>query len=102
MVIANTQEVLVNGVGTKIFVDTEDDLVGLDNPFISYRKPVTGDTGTWVAQDEGDGVLSYTTTSPSDLDEVGRWCLQANVEVTNWAGAGKKTKQLLVLSNCTD
>lgn len=92
------QEVQKGGIGTKIIVETEDPLTGLSVQTIAYRKP-NGDAGSWTAVQEGAESISYTTTSNDDLDEVGDWCLQANVTVTSWSGPGTKTT-LTVLSNC--
>jgi hypothetical protein len=91
------QTAQINGIGTKIIVDTEDDLIGLTNPFISYLKP-SGASGTWEAIDMGDGKIYYISVA-GDLDEVGEWCLQANVKVTDWEGAGTKGT-LTILANC--
>lgn len=45
-----------------------------------YEKP-GGTTGTWTAtiDNAATGITSYTTTSASDLDTVGRWEVQAKV-----------------------
>ncbi len=91
------QEVQLAGIGTKIIMDTEDTLSGLSAQSITFRKP-SGEFGTWTADDEGGGEISYTTDSADDLDESGRWTLQANVTVTSWSGAGKRA-YLLVRPN---
>jgi len=92
-------EAQVLSIGTRIIVDTEDALTGLSSPTIAYRKP-SGATGSWSASLYSAGKISYVTQA-GDLDEVGDWCLQASVTVTDWQGKGKKTI-LTVLSNCTD
>lgn len=48
-----------------------------------YEKP-GGTTGTWTATIDtaASGITSYTTTSASDLDTVGKWEVQAKVVVS--------------------
>jgi len=53
---------------------------------IKYKKP-SGNTGSWVASKENNG-LSYVTTG-TDLDESGLWQLQAYVETPEWTAHGK-------------
>lgn len=53
-----------------------DDITGYSAVYIKYRKP-SGTEGQWTAtvSDAATGVITYTITSASDLDEVGVWHL---------------------------
>ena len=54
---------------------------------ILVRKP-SGIKVEWSATLDGTNYIQYTTLA-GDLDEVGRWKLQAYVEMPAWKGSGE-------------
>lgn len=79
--------VFAGDIGTKIILDCEDDVSLSSVRKILVRKP-TGTKVEWVAALEGTNSIQYTTLA-GDLDEVGRWRLQAYIEMPAWKGSGE-------------
>ena len=79
--------VFVGDTGTKITMDCEDDVSPSSVRKILVRKP-SGLKIEWSATLEGTNFIQYTTLA-GDLDEVGRWLLQAYVEMPAWSGSGE-------------
>ncbi len=79
--------VFAGDVGTKIILDCGVDITLSSARSILVRKP-TGTKVEWVAALEGTNSIQYTTLA-GDLDEVGRWRLQAYVEMPAWKGSGE-------------
>ena len=70
-------------IGTIIKLDTDIDVSAAIDSRIDYKKP-NGDTGSWTAS-TSTTFVQYTLTS-GDLDMVGKWELQAYVDLTTWQG----------------
>ena len=69
--------VYVGTVGLQIQLELGITLDALASVGIRYLKPDGTTTGTWAAaiDDASGGLISYTTTSVSDLDAPGPWKL---------------------------
>lgn len=80
-------KVFKGDLGTKLVVDTDVDISLATVLKIYYIKP-DGTKGSWTGTLEGTDSISYTTTSVSDLGQVGLWILQAYVEMSGgkWYG----------------
>lgn len=71
-------------IGAIIQLDTEDELLSAASKLeIQYRKP-DGTCGSWPGSADGRKIV-YTTTSADDLDQDGRYRLQAYGEGEGWA-----------------
>jgi len=68
--------VFIGDIGTEIKIDTGEDISSATGVSITYLKPVSKDTGTWVAAVDGTQVVLYTTDA-GDFDEAGIWRVQA-------------------------
>lgn len=79
--------VFAGDVGTKIILDCGVDISLSSARSIIVRKP-SGLSTTWVSVLEGTNSIQYTTLA-GDLDEVGRWKLQAYIEMPSWKGSGE-------------
>lgn len=79
--------VFVGDVGTKILLDCDANVSLSSVRKIMGRKP-SGTKVEWSAALEGTDSIQYTTQA-GDLDEVGRWRLQAYVEMPAWKGSGE-------------
>jgi len=79
-------KVYVGDVGTVILVDTLSDITSSTVRKILARKP-NGIEIEWAAAVDSTTKLSYTTQD-GDLDTVGKWMLQAYVELPSgkWYG----------------
>lgn len=80
-------KVFKGDLGTKLVVDTDVDISLATVLKIYYIKP-DGTKGSWTGTLEGTDSISYTTTTTSDLGQVGLWILQAYVEMSGgkWYG----------------
>jgi len=78
-------DIYVGDVGTVITLDAGTfSLATATDPVINYRKP-SGETGQWSAGIT-DNKVEYTTIA-DDIDEVGKWLLQAQVTISSWTGS---------------
>lgn len=74
-----------------IRVDCVTDITAVSGQLIKYKKPVSGDTGSWpatIASDPNTGkgrYLEYNGLTTSDLDEAGDWKFQAFVTFSGGA-----------------
>lgn len=73
--------------GIEIRLDTEIDLSNFDTAKILYEKP-SGTTGEWTASVDGTEVIYIT--KENDIDEVGLWTLQAQVQTIDGVITGRK------------
>ena len=88
-------------IGTKIVLDTKQNIVLADVMKIYYTKP-DGTVGNWIAEKEADNQsVSYTTISVNDLNIAGLWKLMAYVEIPSWKGYGE-TVDFIVYSTFDD
>lgn len=69
----------INAIGKTIIVDTGLDIHDATVLKLRIKKP-NDVVVEWVATLEGLTKLKYTTTTTSDLDQAGRYLLQAYVE----------------------
>lgn len=74
--------IYVGDIGVKLILNTTADISSASVRKIYYKKP-SGTTGSWTAGEESSTSISYTTTS-GDIDEAGKWTLQAYVEKGTW------------------
>jgi hypothetical protein len=74
--------------GVEIRLDTEIDLKDFDSAKILYEKP-SGATGEWAANIDGTEVVYIV--KPNDIDEVGLWTLQAQIQAFDSVITGRKT-----------
>lgn len=81
-----TTTVFAGDVGTRIVLDCGEDVSPSIVRKIVVRKP-SGIKIEWSAVLDGTESIQYTTLT-GDLDEVGRWRLQAYVEMPAWRGSG--------------
>ncbi|MHA1661890.1 MAG: hypothetical protein ACTSWQ_00845 [Candidatus Thorarchaeota archaeon] len=84
--------IFVDDVGTQITLNIEEDnspvdVSGASSANIRYKKPgVNGASGSWTAT-IGTTDISYITVE-DDLDAVGVWQLQAEINgLTTWSGS---------------
>lgn len=80
--------VFIGDTGVKIILEVGTDITSATTRKIKYRKP-SGDSGSWTAIQESSISISYTTTAATDLNEAGRWRLQAYVVTPSWTLSGK-------------
>jgi len=80
--------VFIGDTGVKIILEVGTDITSATTRKIKYRKP-GGDSGSWTAIQESSISISYTTTAATDLNEAGRWRLQAYVVTPSWTLSGK-------------
>lgn len=74
-------------IGTSIILDCGSDVSTASAQEIKVQKP-QGSTTTWSATVYNTNYLKHTTISTS-VDDVGRYRLQAYVELTEWQGRGE-------------
>jgi hypothetical protein len=74
----------VGDIGTDIIFDVGESLSSATVHTLKYRKP-NGAVGSWNATVVGN-TLKFTTSALSDLDVVGKWLIQAYVEMPAWKG----------------
>lgn len=89
-------KVYKNDVGTKIAIDTGQDVSGADSVKIKYIKP-DGTTGLWDAiVDTDDKTIYYLTQVVSgdiyDLDQIGVWMLFPVIDMVAWDGHGESVE----------
>jgi hypothetical protein len=73
-------------IGTQIVIDLGEDVSTASALKIVYRKP-DGTVGEWTATLVNGGYgIAYVTATAADLDQVGRWKLQAKVTLSSWNG----------------
>lgn len=70
-------KVYVGDIGTKITVDVKEDVSSATTLELIFRKPDLSEI-TRTATLESDTKISYTTIS-GDLDQFGRWRIQAHI-----------------------
>ena len=81
-----TTTVRVGDIGTLIEIDLTTDVSSAISRVIRARKPY-GDTVEWPAVAGSSGEIISYTTQAGDIDRIGRWALQAVVELPagEWA-----------------
>src|SRR3972149_3376228 len=89
-------KVYKNDVGTKITIDTGQDVSGANSVKIKYIKP-DGTTGLWDAiVDTDDQSIYYLTQVNSgdiyDLDQVGVWMFYPVIDMDTWDGHGESVE----------
>jgi hypothetical protein len=80
--------VFIGDTGIEIILDVGTNIAASSSRKIKYRKP-SGDSGSWTAIQKTSTSIAYTTTATTDLNEVGRWLLQAYVVTPSWTLSGK-------------
>lgn len=75
-------------IGVQFRLNTGIDLSAATTANIHYKKP-SGDTGTWTGATASTSYVTYTTVA-DDLDEDGKWELQAYVVTPSWTLRGTK------------
>lgn len=83
------QKYYVNDVGTKLRVDVITDVSAATVLKLKVKKP-DGTTDEWDATLEGLTYLTYIIQA-GDWDQVGRYLLQAYIEMPGWTGEGDTT-----------
>jgi len=83
----------VGDIGKKIILETGQDLSAATILRIKYKKP-NGTNGYWSATIESNvsNVLAnmfYITVAATDLDQAGKWQLQAYAATPAWTLSGK-------------
>ena len=77
-----------NDIGTKIILNLGVDMSGASVRQIKYTKPGRI-SGNWAATLGADDKSIYYLTVDGDLDEIGRWTVQAYIESSSWTGHGE-------------
>lgn len=72
-------------IGTMITLELNEDVSASTVRKIKYRNP-NGVLGEWTAALTAPTQISFTTTVVGDLSVVGRWALQAYIEIPGWKG----------------
>lgn len=82
-----------------IVLETSLDLSGASAVSIDYRKP-SGAEGTWVGAVQNTTQIIYQVAN-SDIDERGRWYLQAKATIAGRTAYGERCL-MVVLDRVTD
>lgn len=80
-------KIYIGDIGTNIIVDLGSDITTATVKKIKYKKP-DGTEGEWLANISGTRFFTYTSVS-GDLDPIGKWILNAYVEMPAWQGHGE-------------
>ncbi len=80
----------VGVIGGKIILTVTETLVNPTVMKIYYKKPVTGDTGSFTAVEETSTSISYTTTASGEIDVDGIWGWESYVEMDGFTGYGDR------------
>jgi len=79
----------VNEIGTQILVDTNSNIKTATTVLLQVKKP-SGKVINWTGTVSNTTIIKYTTKK-GDLNEVGKYLLQAYVEMPGYSGRGDVT-----------
>ena len=85
----------VGGLTKKLVLDCIVDITAASVLRIYYEKPDGITRGFWVASEEADTQISYSTTATTDFDQTGLWKFQAWVVTPSWSLPGEMVEQLI-------
>ena len=80
-------KVYAGDVGTEIILNCGSDISGATATLIKAKKP-DGTTVNWTAAVYNSNYLRYVTEA-GDLDQAGRFYLQASLTLGGWSGLGE-------------
>ncbi len=83
-------KIYVGDIGTEILVDCAADISTASNPVIEVKKP-DGTVVQWPATLQGTTTLRYVTQA-GDLDQEGRYLVQARPNILGWSGRGETAR----------
>lgn len=79
----------VGDIGTDIIVNVCSDITGATLVSLKIEKP-DGTLADWVGSVYDSNYIKYTVVD-GDFDQVGKYALQAYVEIDSWSGRGDTT-----------